>query len=198
MRSENAAVALREGSGREADAHLANAIARAKDGDWGALDFLYVRFADDVYRYVNSIVHDSHEAEDITQNVFTKLMRVIGSYEERSVPFAAWIIRVARNAAIDHLRRRRAIPVEEVRAVDEALDHAGSERLESLRIGLAELPEDQREVVVLRHVAGLAPAEIAERLNKSEGSIHGLHHRGRGALKAALRELDAAPVTAAR
>ena len=49
---------------------------------------------------------------------------------------------------------------------------------------------------MLRHIAGLSPSEIAERLGKSEGSIHGLHHRGRGALQAALRELDAAPITA--
>jgi RNA polymerase sigma-70 factor (ECF subfamily) len=49
---------------------------------------------------------------------------------------------------------------------------------------------------VLRHIAGLSPSEIADRLGKSESSIHGLHHRGRGALKAALRELDAAPITA--
>ena len=51
-------------------------------------------------------------------------------------------------------------------------------------------------MLVLRHIAGLSPREIADRLGKSEGSIHGLHHRGRGALKAALRELDAAPITA--
>jgi RNA polymerase sigma-70 factor (ECF subfamily) len=51
-------------------------------------------------------------------------------------------------------------------------------------------------VLVLRHVAGLSPGEIAERLDKTEGSIHGLHHRGRGALQEALRDLEAAPVTA--
>jgi RNA polymerase sigma-70 factor (ECF subfamily) len=50
---------------------------------------------------------------------------------------------------------------------------------------------------VLRHLAGLSPGEIARRLGKTEGSIHGLHHRGRSALKAALCEMDAAPVIAA-
>jgi RNA polymerase sigma-70 factor (ECF subfamily) len=50
-------------------------------------------------------------------------------------------------------------------------------------------------VLVLRHIGGLSPGEIAERLDKSEGAIHGLHHRGRGALRTALRELDAAPIT---
>ena len=68
-----------------------------------ALHFLYVRFADDVCAYVRSIVRDPHTAEDITQNVFTKLMKAIHKYERRDVPFAAWIIRVARNVALDHI-----------------------------------------------------------------------------------------------
>lgn len=173
------------------------AIARAKQGDIDALHFLYVRFADDVYGFVNSIVRDSHAAEDITQNVFGKLMTAIQRYEQREVPFSAWILRVARNAALDHMRARRQIPVEEVRVDDEGHEQTGFERSQCLRAALERLPEDQREVLVLRHVAGLTPGEIAKRLGKTDGSIHGLHHRGRGALQAALRELDAAPVIAA-
>ncbi len=172
------------------------AVASAKAGDTGALHFLYVRFADDVCTYVRGIVRDSHEAEDVTQNVFAKLMTAIHRYEEREVPFAAWITTVARNLALDHVRARRQIPVEEVRTSDEGHDQIGFDRSQSLREALGRLPEEQREVLVLRHIAGLTPREIADRLGKSEGSIHGLHHRGRGALKAALVELDAAPITA--
>ena len=179
------------------DAALRRAIAATKSGDTSALHFLYVRYADDVRNYVRSIVRDPHDAEDITQNVFAKLMRAIGKYEERDVPFAAWIVRVARNAALDHMRARRVVPCEEVRTSDEGCEQAGVERLQSLREALEQLPEEQREVLALRHIAGLSPGEIAERLQKSEGSIHGLHHRGRGALRAALVELGAAPVIAA-
>jgi RNA polymerase sigma-70 factor (ECF subfamily) len=160
------------------------------------LHFLYVRFADDVCGYVRSIVRDSHEAEDITQNVFAKLMTAIHKYERRDVPFAAWILRVARNVALDHVRARRQIPFEEVRTSDEGHEQIGFERSQCLRDALWQLPEEQREVLVLRHIAGLTPGEIAERLGKTEGSVHGLHHRGRGALQAALRELESAPVTA--
>jgi RNA polymerase sigma-70 factor (ECF subfamily) len=172
------------------------AVARVKEGDMSALHFLYVRFADDVCAYVRSIVRDPHAAEDITQIVFTKLMDAIHKYERRDVPFAAWIIRVSRNAALDHIRSSRQIPLAEVRTSDEGIEQVGFERALSLREALDRLPDDQREVLVLRHIAGLSPDEIAERLGKTEGSIHGLHHRGRGALKAALRELEAAPVTA--
>ena len=173
---------------------LSRAIARAKEGDASALHFLYVRYADDVCGYVQSIVRDPHEAEDITQSLFAKLLTKIQRYEQRQVPFSAWILRVARNAALDHLRSRRQIPFEEVRTSDEGHDEIQFERYSSLREALDRLPEEQRAVLVLRHVVGLSPVEIADRMKKTESAIHGLHHRGRGALKTALRELEAAPV----
>jgi RNA polymerase sigma-70 factor, ECF subfamily len=183
---------------RQAPADLVyDAVARAKEGDINALHFLYVRFAENVYASAQSIVHDTHAAEDVTQVVFTKLMTAIQKYERRDVPFAAWITRVARNVALDHIRASRPIPLAEVRTSDEGGEQIDFERALSLRDALELLPAEQREVLVLRHVAGLSPAEIADRLGKTEASIHGLHHRGRGALRAALRDLEAAPVTAA-
>ena len=172
------------------------AIAAAKAGDWDALPYLYSRYSDDVCRFVQSIVRDRHEAEDITQDVFAKLMRAIQKYEEREVPFAAWIMRVARNAALDHVRSRRQIPVEEVWISEDGQEQTSFEYTHALKEALAELPESQREVLVLRHIGGLSPNEIAERLGKTEASIQGLHHRGRAALKVSLRELGVAPVTA--
>src|SRR3954452_8981268 len=59
------------------------AVARAKEGDSEAIRFLYIRYADNVYGYVRSIVRDEHEAEDVTQQVFAKLLTVIVKYEER-------------------------------------------------------------------------------------------------------------------
>jgi RNA polymerase sigma-70 factor (ECF subfamily) len=172
------------------------AIKRAQDGDREALGFLYTRYADSIYSYVRSIVHDSHEAEDLTQQVFAKLIRVIGKYEERDVPFFAWVLRVARNLAVDHLRRQRAIPVEEVRATSGVhMAPTGGPSMTELREALSELPKDQCEVLVLRHIAGLSPSEIAMRTGRSEGSIHGLHHRGRRTLKAELISRGAAPAT---
>jgi RNA polymerase sigma-70 factor (ECF subfamily) len=172
------------------------AVVRLKQGDRSALHFLYVRYADDVCGFIRSIVRDEHEAEDITHNVFAKLITAIHRYEPREVPFAAWILRVARNAALDHLRARRQIPFEEVRTTDEGHEQVGFDRSQSLREAFHRLPQDQREVLVLRHIAGLSPSEIARRLGKTESSVHGLHHRGRGALQAALRELEAAPIIA--
>ena len=191
---ERPSISLREPQ----DADLCRrALSRAKEGDAAALDFLYVRYATDVCGYVQSIVRDRFEAEDITQTLFAKLLTKIRRYEQREVPFSAWILRVARNAALDHIRSRRMVPVEEVRLTDEGHDEIRFDRYSSLRDALAELPEQQRQVLVLRHIAGLTPLEIARHLRKTESSVHGLHHRGRGALQAALRELEAAPVVQA-
>jgi RNA polymerase sigma-70 factor, ECF subfamily len=63
---------------------------------------------------------------------------------------------------------------------------------------LEDLPEEQREVLVLRHIVGLSPGEIAGTLDKTESSVHGLHHRGRSSLRQSLTELEAAPVVARR
>ncbi len=173
-----------------------DAVKRVKEGDTEALHFLYVRYASDLQRYVNSFVQDHHESEDIVQNVFAKLPRVIAKYEPREVPFTAWLLRVARNSALDHLRARRAIPTEEVRVTDIGQAQTSVDLGRDLREALDLLPEDQREVLVLRHIVGLSPVEIADALGKSESSVHGLHHRGRRTLQSNLTELGAAPVVA--
>jgi len=179
---------------------VAQAVTRAKQGDREALRYLYVHYADHVYGYVASIVRDDYEAEDVTQHVFAKLMTVLPKYEPREVPFSAWILRVARNVAVDHMRQRRAIPCEEVRDLETHANDDESSRHRSLglRDALATLPEDQRQVVVMRHLIGLTPGEIAGCLGRSEPSIHGLHHRGRGALRTALAEMDCSPTIAGR
>jgi RNA polymerase sigma-70 factor (ECF subfamily) len=172
-------------------------VARAKQGDREALRYLYVRYADNVYSYVASIVRDHHDAEDVTQQVFAKLTSSLLRYEDRGAPFLSWLVRLARNAAIDQLRTRRAVPVAEPMESQAADDGEARDRRETLRSALATLPEDQREIIVLRHLGGLAPAEIAERLGRSESAINGLHHRGRRALRAELIRLGVAPVTLA-
>jgi RNA polymerase sigma-70 factor, ECF subfamily len=173
------------------------AIARAKRGDREALRYLYVRYADNVFGYVWSIVHDEHEAEDVTQQVFAKLLRILPKYQERSAPFLAWVLTVARNVALDQMRQRRAIPYEEIGDREDAVHSDDPCEALTLREAIGSLPEDQREVVLLRHVVGMSPGEIATHLGRSEPSVHGLHHRGRGALRAELLRLNAAPAVLA-
>ena len=180
----------------ETQSRMRLAVARAKEGDQEAVRYLYVTYSPNIYGYVRSIVHDDHEAEDVTQHVFAKLITNIVKYDDRGVPFFAWLLRFARNVAIDHLRANRSIPTEVVIHAEVA-SSVDLDRTETVRAALQSLPEEQREVVVLRHVVGLSPGEIAGRMGRSESSIHGLHHRGRRALQNELRRLDAAPFTTA-
>jgi RNA polymerase sigma-70 factor (ECF subfamily) len=169
------------------------AVRAARAGDQDALRFLYLRYKDNVYGFVCSIVQDEHEAEDVTQQVFAKAMQALPSYETRGeIPFSGWLLRIARNAAIDHLRQRRPLPSAELY---EPGAHASADETAplTLRGALDTLPEDQRKVVLMRHVLGLTPAEIAGELGRSEPSVHGLHHRGRRALRQELVRVEAAP-----
>jgi RNA polymerase sigma-70 factor (ECF subfamily) len=173
------------------------AVARAKEGDRDAVRFLYSLYSDNVYGYVRSIVRDEHDAEDVTQHVFAKLITVLVKYDDRGVPFFAWLLRLARNVAIDHLRANRSGPS------DYVVDHedpavSSLDRPLAVRDALAALPRDQREVMILRHVLGLSPAEIATRIGRTEASVHGLQHRGRRALQRELIHMDSAPSTARR
>jgi len=176
---------------------VANAVARAQAGDQAAIRFLYLRYKDNVYGYVLSFVRDTHEAEDVTQQVFLKLLSVIHKYQAREVPFTSWLLRVARNAALDHLRQRRTVPCEEVYESSHQADDAGRDRRWGLEQALEALPEEQRNVVVLRHLVGLTPGEIAERMGRSEASIHGLHHRARKAMRRELIDVACAPTARA-
>jgi RNA polymerase sigma-70 factor (ECF subfamily) len=183
---------------RTARAHEEREVKRlvraAQAGDSDAMRGLYLRFADGVQVYVGRIV-PQRDAEDVTQQVFAKLMTELDRYRPGEAPFAAWVLRVARNLAIDHLRRSRLVPCEEVRGEDDLADDAARECAASLREALGGLTPDQRSVLLLRHLVGLSPDEIAEQLGRTVRSVHCLHHRGRCAARSALHDLGAAPAT---
>jgi RNA polymerase sigma-70 factor, ECF subfamily len=175
---------------------LAAAIAQAKAGDSEAVRYLYLRFAPNVYGYARSLVRDEHEAEDVTQQVFARLMTALKRYEDRGVPFSAWILRITHNMAIDHMRRRLVL-CDETTIPEESDDERAREINSALRDALEELPETQRDVVVMRHLGGYSPGEIAGAIGRSQDSVHGLHHRARRALRQRLEHTESAPMVAA-
>jgi RNA polymerase sigma-70 factor (ECF subfamily) len=173
-------------------------VRRAKAGDHDAMRQLYVRFAPPVHDHVERIVDSPDDADDVTQQIFAKLLTELWRYEPGEAPFLAWILRVSHNAAIDHVRRTRAVPCEEIWTTGQHADEPPLERRASLREALASLTAGQRDVLVLRHVVGLTAEEIATRLGRSVRSVHCLHHRGRAAACVALDELGSAPATVGR
>src|SRR4051812_14659673 len=171
---------------------VAAAVERAREGDEDALRLLFLLFADNVFGYVLSIVHDVHDAEDLTSELFARLPRALALYRPGAAPFSAWLLRVARNAALDHLRGRRTVPHAFVQPPGDG-EMRRRERLAGLTAALAALPVDQRQVVVLRLVAGLTPGEVALRLGRSVDAVHALQHRARRRLRTELTELGWAP-----
>jgi RNA polymerase sigma-70 factor, ECF subfamily len=189
---------VRARSRRTEDALVRAAVVGAREGDDDSLRLLYLRYAGSVFSYVRSIIPDEHEAEDVTQTVFARLPRRLQRYQPRQAPFGAWITTVAHNAAIDHLRAKRMVPHEQ--AVDPETPHhdLSHDRLAAIRAALAELPQPQREVLVLRFVVGMGTKEVAAKLGRTELAIDSLQSRARARLRAELTRLEAAPSTARR
>jgi len=181
----------------DADALVAAATEQARAGDDDALRLIYLLYADNVFGYVLSIVRDEHDAEDITSEVFARLPRALGHYKPGATPFAAWLLRVARNAALDHLRAQRSVPLAEIHATGESAELQARERLEGLTAAFAALPDDQRQVMLLRLIAGLTPTEVAEQLGRSVDAVHALQHRARRRLRENLTQAGWAPRAAA-
>jgi RNA polymerase sigma-70 factor (ECF subfamily) len=170
-------------------------VVAARGGDSDAMRALYERHAARVRACALKILGDEHDADDVTQQVFAKLLTELDRYRPGEARFMAWILRVAHNAAIDHLRRTRAVPCEQPYEPDACHDVTAEHARSSLRAALASLPPAQRDVLLLTHVVGLSPAEIAARLGRTVRSVHGLHYRGRAAARLALNELESAPAT---
>lgn len=172
-------------------------VARAREGDDAAFTALYDAFAPRVLRFLRFRVETADAAEDLLQRVFLKMIEQLPHYEERGLPFAAWLFRVARNAVIDsHRRVRRQVPLDVValRPADgsdpEALAQANAER-DGLRDAMQSLPAAQREVLDCRFFGELSPRETAAVLGRSEGSVRVLQHRAIAALRRRLVSLDA-------
>lgn len=185
--------ALKDQPDKEADeTHLVQAARH----DPAAFDILYQRYLIRVYRYLRLRTNTEEDAADLTQQVFLQVLDALPGYEERGLPFAAWLFRIARNAATDAYRRYR-ITVTWDFLPEAAHPTAGQdpetvtvqrESLSQLRQLLATLSQDKRELLALRFAAGLTSPEIAAIVGKSEAAVKKQLARTLGALKEQYRE----------
>lgn len=159
-------------------------VEAAKNGDQGALASLYEYYLPKVYRYVATRLASSQDAEDVTEEIFLRVITNLKGYSWRGLPFGAWVFRIARNQVVSHVRRQKtrgatAPLTEELRASDE--DHVLALEteltLQVVRQAASRLPEAQRQVIALRFGAGLSVAETAQALNKTENNVKVLQHK---------------------
>ena len=167
-------------------------VARARAGDAKAVGDIYDLFAARVYRFLLYQVGGASDAEDLLQRTFLKVIEGLPRYEERGLPFGAWLFRIARNTAIDHQRTRHIHA-----SLDDLLERPDDRRgpaelaetafdRDSIRSAIGRLTPEQRDVVVYRFFAGLTPREIGLLLDKREGSVRALQFRAMQTLRASL------------
>jgi RNA polymerase sigma-70 factor (ECF subfamily) len=173
--------------GSRVDPDLADV--RAAQADRAAFGVLYRRYLDRVYGYSFYLLGDHHDAEDATERTFLAALGAIDGFRDQGATFRSWLFRIAHNQIANVLRsrgRRATDPLdlvdEPVAADDPAAAVAASDDARRIRRALAALPDDRRQVLVLRFVDGLSAREIAIVLERSEGAVRVLQHR-------ALREL---------
>jgi RNA polymerase sigma-70 factor (ECF subfamily) len=168
----------------ETAADIRRLVERAKAGDRGALERLYLLHFDRIYSYLQLSVANRHDAEDLTNQTFIKMLESIDRFVWRAAPFSAWLFRIAHNLAMDHFRAGKRwhpeqAPPESSDAVersaeDEALHTIGRESM----LGMIEtLSHDQQQVLTLKFVFNFSNGEVATILGKSEGAIKSLQHR---------------------
>jgi RNA polymerase sigma-70 factor (ECF subfamily) len=172
-------------------------LVRLAKSDALAFGELYLRYVDKIYSYIYYRTSNHHEAEDLTARVFHRALKHIPDYEDRGLPFSAWLYRIAHNLVVNWHRdrnRRQIIPLEGLvlrtlrrdgpDRVTERLDSA--ERLLSVIRGM---PEDRQLLLILKYVDRLPNAEIGEIMGRSEGAIKSLYHRTLVALRDEMSRL---------
>ena len=170
-------------------------VDRAKAGENEALGRLYDAYVARLYRYCLTRVGDETEAEDLTEEIFLKVLGAIDRFEWRPgaegqrIPFGAWIFRIARNEVASFQRRAAARPrrAEFSDLVAERLrdEGRGPQELAETKLTIEEvfravrqLPEAQRDVILLRFASGLSVKETAESLGKNVPNVKVLQHKG--------------------
>ncbi|MBZ0290140.1 MAG: sigma-70 family RNA polymerase sigma factor [Anaerolineae bacterium] len=166
-------------------------IARARQGDKNAVSALYEGYAQAIFRYISYRVESDMVAEDLTAEVFLRMVQGLPRYEDTGAPFGAWLYRIAATQIADHHRgkRRVAEPLSENQASDDTDPFgktAKAQEKAQLRRALASLPEEYQTLLILRFMQGLPHTEVAAILNKSDAHIRVIQHRALKALAKAM------------
>ncbi|MAT99009.1 MAG: RNA polymerase subunit sigma-70 [Anaerolineaceae bacterium] len=178
-------------------------IERAKE-DKEAFGQLYEIYVDRIYNYVYYRTGNVADAEDLTAKIFVRAMKHIPRYQDKGVPFSAWLYRIAHNLVANWHRdnsRRQIIALDDIthwHVGDESPEFA-TQLMEDKALLLAairRLPSDRQELLILKFVERLSNAEIGEIMGRSEGAIKSLYHRTLLSLREDLFERNGRAPTA--
>ncbi len=161
-----------------------------------AFGILYQRYVDKIYSYIYYKVGNHEDAEDLTAKVFLRALSHIKNYENRGLPFFAWLHRIAHNLVANWHRdhsRRKVIPLGELplssrEDTDPLSSLEKEERLRKVMAAVRALPPDKQEIIYLKFVERLSNQEIAIIMGKTESAIKALYHRALVALREKLQD----------
>lgn len=174
------------------------ALAKAGEGDSEAFGVLYERYIGRIYNYIYYRTGNTYDAEDLTARVFFRAMHHIDSYQNRGLPFSAWLYRIAHNLVANWHRdnsRKQEIPLDEGLAVhypgEEFPETALviNEERERLLHFIRHLPPERQQLIILKFVEHLSNAEIGQIMGRSEGAVKSLYHRTLLSLRDELEEI---------
>ena len=161
-----------------------SALVEQAKNDREAFGILYERHVDSIYSYVYYRTGNSHDAEDLTTRVFMRAIQAIGAYEDRGVPFSAWLYRIARNMLANFYRdrgKRQLVPLDSVteRQSDDGPEKTAEsiEDRQALLAAIRRQPADRQELLILKYMDRMSNAEIGQILDRSEGAIKSLYFR---------------------
>ena len=169
-------------------------VKRAQAGNAAAVGELYDRHQPRIFRYIRFKVAHTQLAQDLTGEVFLRMVNHLSSFEPRGVAFSAWLYRIATNLVIKEGQRESKQPlVPLVYANYISQNHDNPTQVVERRLekewlcqGMDKIDENQREVIIMRFVVGLSLKETADTLNRTVAAVKTLQHRGILALQAAL------------
>jgi RNA polymerase sigma-70 factor (ECF subfamily) len=170
-------------------------IHRAQKGDYKSLETLHDRYRLSIYAYFYYRVEEVATAEDLTSEVFVRIVEKINAYEHRGRPFLAWLYAIANNLRVDHYRQTGRQPLSQLNDIihaEQKSPHSSTElRLweECLKKALQKLTEDQRLVVIGKFIEERSNEEMAALLQKPEGAIKSLQHRALSALRKVIEQI---------
>lgn len=182
----------RQGLGM-ADLPRPDLVTLAQGGDVQAIGALYDQHHQALFRYIWARVSERQTAEELTGDVFMRMLAALPRYRPSVVPFRAWLFRIAHNLLVDHYRKesgRVALSLQSAEGVSDEGDPAflveQKLTVERVHQALAVVDEPQRSVIALRFLSGLSLEETAAVLDKSESAVKALQHRGLATMRRAL------------
>ena len=147
-------------------------VKKAAGGNFNAFGELYSIYLDPIYRYVFYQVNDRMTAEDITEEVFVKAWKAIGSCKGKEKTFLSWLYRIAHNHLINTLNyMKKYISIEKVELIDPKQKIGAEIECQELIEMITYLPKHQKQVIILKFIEGLDNREIGKIMGKNEGAV---------------------------